>query len=304
MASLLSVVSTSSPSSPSGFGAPARRVHDLRVEVVLEDVQAGELGALDADAGADDLREPVDVVGPHVALGVDAAAHRLRPGLRAEDAHAQRQRAQVDPHLPRALEDVHEVARGAADDAHVEVLEHHDLPVRVPARDRDHRGAERLAAVVGAEPAGEEAVAVGVLDHVVRTDAAGREAPDHDARPDVDVLLRVRHHDRLAGRAARGVQAHDLRERAREEAERVRVAQVRLLGEGQLRDPLQRVDAGGRDAPRVHALPQQLDPLVGAGHDRLQPSELHVPQLRQRQEVERARRMERCCVRHGISGHG
>ena len=86
--------------------------------------------------------------------------------------------------------------------------------------------------------------------------------------PDVDVLLGVGDHDRLAGRAAGGVQAHDLLHRAGEQAEGIGVAQVGLDRERQLGDVRQRSDRVRRQAALVHALAEERHVLVGAGHHR------------------------------------
>ncbi len=117
----------------------------------------------------------VDVVGLDAARGFDVAAHGVGPGLGAEDARAQRQFAQVDAHLRGAVEQVQEVDWGAADGRDAEILHDHDLPVGVAAGNGDDRGAQRLGAVVRAQAAGEQAVAVGVLHDVAAVQAAGRE---------------------------------------------------------------------------------------------------------------------------------
>jgi hypothetical protein len=115
------------------------RVDDLRVEVVLEDVQAALLDALDADAGADDLGQAVDVVGADAALVLDPLAHRVAPGLRPEDADPQL----GEVHLVSLADSIRmqEVARRAADRRHAEVLHDHELALGVAAADRNDRRA-------------------------------------------------------------------------------------------------------------------------------------------------------------------
>ena len=83
----------------------------------------------------------------------------------------------------------------------------------LPAGHRDHGRAELLAAVVQAEAAGEEPVAVRHLQDVVGRSPAASQRAGHSLRPDVDVLLRVADHGRLAGRAGRGVDSHDIAHR-------------------------------------------------------------------------------------------
>ncbi len=103
------------------------------------------------------------------------------------------------------------------------------LLLGLPARHRDHGAAQPLGAVVRAQAAGEQAVAVGDVHDVAGAPAGGADRARDQVGPGVDVALRVAHDGRLAGRARRGVDAHDLLARHREHAERVVVAQV-LLG--------------------------------------------------------------------------
>ena len=93
---------------------------------------------------------------------------------------------------------------------------------------------EALGAEVQAEPAGEEPVAVGVLQQVAGLDAAGRQGAGDEVAPGVDVGARVADGGGVAGRAGGGVHAHDLVAGPREHAERVVVAQVDLGGERQV----------------------------------------------------------------------
>ena len=79
-----------------------------------------------------------------------------------------------------------------------------------------------------AETAREQAVAQRVLEDV----AAGEPARDQPARqhvrPELEIGPRVGDDGRLARRAARGVDAHDVARRHREQAEGIMFAQVVL----------------------------------------------------------------------------
>ena len=279
------------------------RVHDLRVEVVLENVQPGLVRALDGHTRADDLREAVDVVRLDAAVRLDVPAHRLGPGLRAENARAQRQLLDVHAQFAGPLDQVDEVAGRAADGGDVEVLHDHDLPVGVAAGDRDDRRAERLRAVMRAEAAGEQAVAVRVLDDVAGMQPAGGETAHHHARPDVHVLLRVGDDDRLARRPARSVQADHFLHRTGEQAERVRVAQVRLLHERQPRDIPERLQVVRLDPALVHPLAVEGDAVMGAPHAALEPAQLQVAQLGRREIIQRAGRVKPRGRRGDVSCH-
>jgi len=83
---------------------------------------------------------------------------------------------------------------------------------------------------VEAQPAGEQAVAVGVVQQVARPAAGGEDRARHDVRPHVEVGLRVADDGGLAGGAAGGVQAGDPLARHGEQAEGIGLAQVLLGG--------------------------------------------------------------------------
>ena len=273
-------------------GLAGLEVDDLGIEIILEDVRPGLALAFHGHARADDFGQAVNVVGLDAAVRFDAPAHGFGPRLGAEDAGAQRQFLEVHADLRRLVDQVEEIAGRAADGRDAEILHHHQLALGVAAGNRDDRRAQRLGAVMRAQSAGEQAVAVGVLDDVALVQPAGGEAAQHDVRPDLHILLRVGHHDGLAGGAAGGVQPHDLLHRAGEQAEGIGVAQVGLHGEGQLGDVVQRPHVLRRQAALVHALAEQGDVVVGALDDGLEPLQLQVPQLRQRQEIRRAERVE------------
>ena len=163
--------------------------------------------------------------------------------------------AEVDAHFRRAVEDVQEVARRATDGGDAEILEDHDLPVGVAAGGRDHGRPQPLAAVVQPQAAGEQPVAVGVLQDVAFVQAEGNQGPLNDLGPDVHVVAVVGDDDRLAGRAAGGVQPDDLVHGAGEEAEGIRVAQVGLHRERQAGDVVDALDA-------LRPQPGLVDPLA------------------------------------------
>ena len=255
-------------------------IDDLRVEVVLPDVQPVRVLAVAGDAGAGDLGETVDVVGGDAGDLLDARADFVRPRLRAEDAVLQLGvAAEVDAELLGHGGEVEEVARRAADDGDAEVLHEHDLLFGVAGAGRQHRAAELLRAVVGAEAAGEESVAVGDLHHVVAGDAVHGHAPGDALGPDRYVAGGLRDADRLAGGAGGAVEAVDLAHRRGGEPERVLVAQVRLFHEGELREVLERHEVARLDAGLVAAAAEERHALVFVGDESLELLELQRPQL-------------------------
>ncbi|MPM41582.1 hypothetical protein SDC9_88237 [bioreactor metagenome] len=126
------------------------------------------------------------------------------------------------------------VGRRAAEDGRTEILEYCDLALGVSAGNRNGRGSNLERRAVHAKPAGEQPVAIGNVDDVLRAAARGINGTRAAVRPDVEVVLCVTHHNLLAGRAGGSVQADDVLHRNGEHAVRIGVPQVLLVGEREL----------------------------------------------------------------------
>ena len=144
------------------------------------------------------------------------------------------------------------VRGSGGDGCRAHVLHHHDLLGGVARRGRQLHGTDFGDAVMHAQTAGEETVAVGHLHHVAGTDVADGQHTGHALRPHVEVVLRVDAHDGLSGGAAGGVDALDLIGGHSLKPEGIFVAQVILRGEGQLRDVVDRLDVFRLHAQLVH----------------------------------------------------
>jgi hypothetical protein len=137
--------------------------------------------------------------------------------------------------------------------------------------------------VVEAEAAGEQPVAVGVVDEHPRAHAGHRHRTRHHLAPDVEVAGGVADDRRPPTGAAGGVHAHEPLARHRQQPERVVLAQVLLAGEGQAGDVLERADHAGRlDAGGVQALAQRR----GAGQHPLD-RRAQAPELQCAQQLAR-----------------
>ena len=202
-------------------------IDHLAEEMILPEVQAVlRLVAFAGDARPDDLGEAIGVHGLDAEFRLEIAAHGVAPGLGAKAPVAQRELAQVDPHAFRDLGDVEGVGRRRAQNACAEILHQHDLPFGGAARDRHGGQTEPLGAVVESKPAGEQPVAVGIVEDVAGLGAHAGERAGHQVRPQVEVGPGIADDGRLAGRSRGGVQPHQLLARHREQAEGVIVAQV------------------------------------------------------------------------------
>ena len=194
------------------------------------------LDAFLRDAGSDHLRKAVDVDCVDVELLLDRAAHRRRPRLGAENADLERAGLGIDTLPLHLLGDGEHVRRRHHDDIRLEIDDQLHLPLGHAARHRDDGEDQSLRAVVRAEAAGEQAVAVAHVHQVTRHRAGRADAARHHGGPGVYVLLRVAHHRRLAGRAGGGIHPRHLLARHREHAEGIVVAQFLL---GRKRQPRQ-----------------------------------------------------------------
>ena len=304
MACLLKVVRTSSPSTPSGQGCAGRGINHFRVEEILEDVRPGLAGAFHGHAGADDLRQPVDVIRLDAAVFFNALAHGFGPRLGAKNAGAQRQILEVDAQFGRLVNEVQEITGRAADGGDIEILEDHDLALGVAAGNGNDRGAQRLRAVMRAQPAGEKAVAIGILNDVPAMQTAGRETAAHDVGPDINVLLGVGDDDGLAGGAGRGVQPDDIAHRRCEQPERIAVPKVGLVAERKAGDVVQGLDVAGFQAAFAQAVPEQGDVMERVRDHVLQARQLQFAQLAGGKEIRRADGIERRHFWDGMFAHG
>ena len=138
-----------------------------------------------------------------------------------------------------------------------------------------------------AQAAGEQAIAVGVVDHHAGPDAGHRHRPGHQLGPRVEVGLGVTDDRGLAVGAARRVHAHDLLAGNREQPERIALAQVVLDEERDLAQVLERGDVARLgDAGPGEALGAQRLSFQDAGDGGPQALELEAPELVARQGLD------------------
>ncbi len=247
-----------------GHDVAGLRVDDLRVKMVLPDVQPVlGLDAFVGHARSDHLREPVDVHRVQVAPRLDLAAHLVGPRLGPEDADLQAGVGRVEPLRRHLVEDVEEIGWRHHDHPGGEVLDELDLAGGHAAGYGNDRAAQPLATVMGPEPAGKQAVAVGHVHDVTRSGAGGAHGTGHAVGPHGDVVGGVAHHRRLAGGTGRGVDAHELFARHREHAKGIVAAQVVLGGEREVAEIVEPLEVAGVDALGVEGLAVMRHVVVG-----------------------------------------
>ncbi len=272
-----------------GFG-----IDDLGQEMILPDRRAVlGLGAFLADAGADHLRQAVAIDGDQAEAALDLRPHALAPRLRPADRDAQAAVAGAHPLALDLVGDRQQVGGRRRDDVRAEVGDQPGLALGEAAGDRDDGAAQRLGAVVEAEAAGEQAVAIGVVQLVGRPAAGGADRARHDRRPHRDVGPAVAHHRRPAGRAARRMDAHDLVHRHGEHAEGIVLPEILLGREGQPGKVVEAgqvagSEAGGGERPAV-----MRHPLIGVRQRPPEPPELECRELVAARGLDRLQRFHR-----------
>ena len=232
--------------------------------MVFPDMQAVlGLDALAGYARSHHFREAVDVHRMDVERLFDLGAHGVRPGFRPEDADLERRLARVEALLLELVENRQHVGRRDHDHVRLKIVDELNLSLGHAARHGDHRATEALGAVMGAQPAGEEAIAIGHMRlHAGATAAGPNGAGDHIG-PVFDVALRVADDCRLAGGSRGGMNAGDLVLRHGEHAEWIVVPQVGLGGERKLGEVAQILEIVRVDARRIELCPIMRHVLIG-----------------------------------------
>ena len=229
-------------------------------------MQAVACLAFPGDPGPDDLRQAVDVVGGAAEGALERRPHALGPRLGAIEPVTQAEGARVPPLLLQRLGDVQRERGRGAQAGGPQIVQQQEVARGVAGGDGDDAQADALGAVVKAETAGEEAVAVPVVQRVARAGAGGEQHARHHLAPHVEIAGRVADEGRLALGAGRRVDARQLGARDGEEPEGIVLAQVALARErqrGQLAELADRVAAQPLGVER-HA-------LGGPGERRAQP---------------------------------
>ena len=120
-------------------------------------------------AGTHHFRQAVNINRVNTGPGFNVAAHGFGPWLSAKNTHFQRACRWVKPLAGKLFDDHLHVAGRDHDQLGLEVLNQLHLFFCLAARHRDHRATGALGTVVRTQAAGEQAVAVGNVNHVPRS---------------------------------------------------------------------------------------------------------------------------------------
>ena len=169
----------------------------------------------------------------------------------------------IEPLPLELVENGQHVARRHRDDVGPEIVDQLHLPLGHAAGNRHHRAAKLFRAVMRAEAAGEQAIAISVVHQHAAAAAGGADRARHHVCPDVDIASRVADHDRPARRAGGCVDADQLFARHREHVEGVIVAQVGLHREREFSEIGKLSEVGWMHAGRIERLFVMRDVVVG-----------------------------------------
>ena len=267
------------------------RVDDLGQEVILPDDRAVfRLDTFVGDTRPHDLGQPVDIDGVHVERLFHLAPHRIGPGFGPEDADFERRASRVQTKLMILLKDIEHIGGRDHDRLGREILNERHLPLGHPTRHRDRRGPQPFDPVMRAQTAGKEAIAIGIVHDVAGSHARGTQRPRDEIGPVGDVARGISHDGRFARRAGTGMHTYDLLARDREKPEGVVVAQVALVGEGELGEVRQRVKIVGMHPRLVEPLPIHRHVVIGMTQRPFQPPQLQRANFVDRGDLDRVQR--------------
>ena len=145
--------------------------------------------------------------------------------------------------------------------------------------------ADLLRAVVRAESAREQTVAVGDVYERILRDARHRQRARRDFRPDVDVVLRVSDDGEFTRRTRGGMHLDNVLLVGGIEAKRIRRAQVVLDGERELAQIGNASDVGGFDFELIHLGAVGFAMLIDVFDRLFQPLALQIFHLRAREAL-------------------
>src|SRR5262249_3647991 len=143
------------------------------------------------DAGTDHLGEAVAVEGLEPQTALDLCPHPFAPGLRTAEGQAQVRLSRVETLPTELIGDGQEIGRGDGEDIGPEIGDLLDLSWRLAAAGGDNGAAQSLRAVVKAKAAGEQAIAIGIVQLVARSPSRGADGARHEMRPSLDIAFRI-----------------------------------------------------------------------------------------------------------------
>ena len=166
------------------------------------------LAARNADAGAVNLGQAIDVENLNAELVFDAVTHLFAPTLRANNALAQVELI-AQASLRDFLSEQKRIATRARDNRAVQVLHHLQLLLGIARTHGNSHSAQALAAKLEPNARSPQTIARGNLNAILIGNARRAIATREHFGPIGNILCGVRNNDRRARRARRAVDAHN-----------------------------------------------------------------------------------------------
>ena len=196
----------------------------------------------------------------------DAAAHLLGPWLGAEHAVFQRNLRKRNPRITQRLTEKQRIRGGAAEHRRMKIPEDLKLAFGVAGRGRNHRSADFSRAVMQAESAGKQPIAIGDVHKIAGISARCRQGTGGALRPHVEVVLGISNHRLFPGGPGGGVNPYHFIHRRRKKAIGIVVAQVLLISKGQLGQVIDAADVIRPDSHLVKLFVIKRDVLINPSH--------------------------------------
>ena len=207
---------------------PGNRIDNFQIEIVVPDMHALVILAVNADARTVDLCQSIDIIQLNPEFIRNALPHFFAPAFRSDDTFLQADFV-ADP-LFRYLFRKEKCVTGCCrEDSRLHVDHKLKLFRRIARpHGHDHRP-QLLRAVLETDTGCPQSVSRSDLDPVFLRKPRKFIAAFEHLTPVIHVFRRIRNDDRFAGCPGRRMDAHDLLLGNRHESERIGIAQVFLV---------------------------------------------------------------------------
>ena len=166
--------------------------------MIFPDVQA-ILGfhAFIRDTGTDDFAQPINIDRMHVEGFLDLQPHGMGPRLGAEYAHLQRGFPRVAAGFDEGFQNIEHVGRGHHDALGLEIGNQFNLLIGLTTAHWNRRTAQLLDAVMRTQTACKQAISIGVMDHIPRSQPRCPQTARNHGGPNVNIASGIADDGRL-----------------------------------------------------------------------------------------------------------
>ena len=152
-------------------------------------------------ARANDFGQSININGIHAECVLNFLTHCIGPGFSAKNTHLQRRLTRIETNLAKLVENRQQIGGRDHDDTRFEILDQRHLALGHAARHRHHGRTQPFGPVMGAQPPGEQPVAIGHMHHVAGPAATGINRAGNHLGPHIHVIPRIADHGGFSGGA-------------------------------------------------------------------------------------------------------